>query len=166
MYNVIQKISISIQNLKHIYDRFFIVGNKLSLATNNEHEKSGLGMIIRDITWDVKASAVWKIQSALPPEWAEAMAIRNTQTLCIAISFDSFQLESDCQSVIQKINSQNSFVSTLGSIIEDIKDLSKSFNTIQFNYCPRNINNAVDRLAKFALSIHEQGLVTWFPRLY
>ena len=122
---------------------------------------SGLSMIIRDHIGDVKASTVWRLPNAPDVEWAEALAVRNALFQCISFNFLTIQLDSDCLSLIQKINSPFVLASTLGSIIDDIKHLSNSFDFIVFAYCPRIVNVAADLLAKSGLCIPENKI--WLP---
>ena len=70
-------------------------------------------------------------------------------------------MDSDCKSLILKINPPIIHDSTLGSLVEDIKELSKGFGKILFVYCPRNVNIAADMLAKYGLSLRSNKV--WFP---
>ena len=83
---------------------------------------------------------------------AEAMAIRYSLVECNSLQIDNIQIESDCKSLILKINSSLTMDSVLGTIIDDIRDLSKYFQSILFTYCSRKFNCAADRLAHLAIS--------------
>ncbi|XP_056847377.1 uncharacterized protein LOC130498056 [Raphanus sativus] len=135
-----------------------------------------------DAAWDAsshRAGVAWRLtsnQSGPPlsgtriienvgsPLMAESIALQEGISQSIALGLTSVTFFSDCATLIRAITSQNQ-VKEIYGVLQDIKSLSTSFDSIGYNHIPRSQNRDVDLLAKRALKASSLPSVSSFRLL-
>ena len=112
--------------------------------------RMGMGIVIRDHNGKCLAVCSEQRREVVMPELAEALAIRRAVILAKDEGFSNIIVNSDCLSVVQRVNSNLEDRSLCGPIIRDIKMMAISFNSCSFCFVNRIINGAAHRLAKFS----------------
>ncbi|KAL4274015.1 hypothetical protein GQ457_13G001340 [Hibiscus cannabinus] len=112
-----------------------------------ELKKAWSGIVIRDGNGDILGACV-RIQNYSPsPFSAEAWAVVHGLQFAFSLGCQSIILESDCRTVIQKLQSEDDDYSELRPFIWDAKILSRHFQFCGFNFVPRSGNKAAHAMA-------------------
>ncbi|XP_056848923.1 uncharacterized protein LOC108820218 [Raphanus sativus] len=90
------------------------------------------------------------IEDVGSPLMAEALALQEGIARARDLGFSPVSFYSDCATLIRAISSQNQ-VKEIYGVLQDIKALSSSFDSIGYLHIPRSQNSDVDLLAKKAL---------------
>ncbi|KAL0409705.1 UNVERIFIED_CONTAM: hypothetical protein Sradi_1904900 [Sesamum radiatum] len=107
----------------------------------------GVGVICRDSSGSCIAWFSHRLTRFATTELAEAFAAREALLLASRHGLQSFQLEGDCEVLIRKFQSPNPDSSTLGVVIEEIKQLA-SLLLCSFSIVRRKGNNVAHILAQ------------------
>ena len=96
----------------------------------------------------------------MSPELAEVTACHMGACLAISIQVMDIVFETDCITMIQKLNSQEKDLTTMGLLVSDINSLCSSFNFCSFKYQPRTCNKVAHVLVQLSFSCN--SITTWF----
>lgn len=124
-------------------------------ATFSNTGKSGYGIVVRNHLGIMQAACRGCVDNVQCPEVAEAEAIRRALMLAESIGAQSFQVASDCLSLVNKLQQQGLDRTSTGAIVHDIKLRAKKFVSCTFKYVHRACNEAAHVLARSAE--HDQG---------
>ncbi|KAK6116532.1 hypothetical protein DH2020_049737 [Rehmannia glutinosa] len=113
---------------------------------------TGLGAILRDHNGNVIHTIAKKITHEFSIEIAEAMACLEGLTTAKNLQLTSVLIESDCMHMVQAFHRKETNLTYLGSVIEDIRQLSRDFPSFSLRYIPRTANRVAHYLAKFAFT--------------
>ena len=111
-----------------------------------------MGLVCRNFNGEVFVAKAKHINGCFKAEIGEALAIFFAVKEAISRNFAKVEFESDCQKVINLINSEDVHLSELGMIVADIKLFSRGREFL-FIFAPRTCNKVAHKLAHFALSI-------------
>lgn len=109
--------------------------------------------VARNHSGSFLAACSERTNDVILPELAEALAIRRALSFAQEEGFPKIIVASDCLSVIQRITSPVTDRSLLGTVIEDIKFNSKTFNSCSFRHVFRILNVAAHELARGVSSV-------------
>ncbi|KAK8655135.1 hypothetical protein V6N13_107725 [Hibiscus sabdariffa] len=93
------------------------------------------------------------VVSCVCPHVAEALACLQAVQFAAELGVRRIVVEGDSLSVIKKVNGPNSDKSILNPIVQDIKDLCRSFVSIQFQFTYQESNGVAHLLAKEGRSL-------------
>ncbi|KAL3846296.1 hypothetical protein ACJIZ3_003699 [Penstemon smallii] len=114
--------------------------------------RSGLGVVARNHEGECLDWRSLRINRKLPVEVAEASAAIKALELAIMKGWKHVILEGDCKVVIDRVREQNAFLGSFGVLVEDLKRLASSFDSIQVCHVRRQGNEVANYLAKLALN--------------
>ncbi|KAK3188891.1 hypothetical protein Dsin_028452 [Dipteronia sinensis] len=121
-------------------------------ALDAESGRVGVGITIRNHLGEVMASSAQSVEAGHSPQVAEALAIFRG----LIFARDSWLLpcsvESDAQVIVNLINSDDTPLSEVGLIVNDINRFLGSNQGCSISFVPRTANRAAHGLAKFSLS--------------
>lgn len=116
-----------------------------------------MGAIVRDSKGEMILAASIKEQVLQDPKIVECLAILRGLQLCFHLGISCLSIESDCQLIVNQLQSSDCSSYFLGNILLDIKS---PFNRCNIQFIYRNINQAAHRLARFARNI--EHIVLWY----
>jgi hypothetical protein len=114
----------------------------------------GAGVVVRDHHGTCLVACCQHLHGSPPQELAEALALRRAVELARNEGFDRAIFESDCLSLVHRLNSQLMDRSSVGIIVAGIKHLVKDFSLVTFRHVKRVFNEAAYRLAKFLENVN------------
>lgn len=94
------------------------------------------------------------------PEITQGLAMVRDIQLCLNLGIYHLIVESDCQLLVKKIQSQDESLSFGGNIIHDVKSLMTHFYTCSVHFSHRQSNITTHKLARFACNVH--NIVFWY----
>jgi hypothetical protein len=92
----------------------------------------GVGAIMRDHQGAFLAACRQHIEGLSSPELAEAVALRRAVQLARAERVDNVIFETDCLSLVQRLNSSTMDRSIVGMVVAEIKGVGRGFTSISF----------------------------------
>ncbi|KAF4369030.1 hypothetical protein F8388_013359 [Cannabis sativa] len=110
----------------------------------------GLSAVIRDPKGGLVVAATSFIPGCLSVLLAEANAVHLGIQLAIRWSITNAQVGSDSHSLIKALNSDTSYPTDWGQLVQDIKLLINKFQTLQFLFFTRSCNRVANSLAKWS----------------
>jgi ribonuclease HI len=113
-----------------------------------DDHRMGWGAVLRDHNGAFILSVSEGVPGFPTPELAEGFAIRRAVSVLRELGFHKCVLESDCLSMIQRINSSVQDRSLVGIVVHDIKVLAKGFISCSFKHVNRSLNVAAHILAR------------------
>uniref|UniRef100_A0A7N2KZZ0 RNase H type-1 domain-containing protein n=1 Tax=Quercus lobata TaxID=97700 RepID=A0A7N2KZZ0_QUELO len=116
-------------------------------AIFSTQSSAGLAMVVRDQAGLVLASLSQKIPLSTSVEIVEVIAARRALLLARELGFERVMVEGDSEIIIKAIKEKALPSSDLGHILEDIRVLSRSFNSISFHHIKRMGNCVAHHLA-------------------
>lgn len=117
-------------------------------AMDKQGRSGGGGAVVRDQHGKFLAGACHFFPSIDAPEMAELLACRRAVQLTMEIGKNKLMLETDCQSVVTALVSQERDRSTNGLLVEEIKMMLKSMDQYQVRWARRTANSAAHILAR------------------
>ncbi|KAF5476840.1 hypothetical protein F2P56_003534 [Juglans regia] len=119
----------------------------------------GVGVIIRD--WHGQVVATLRSQRDLFPDptMAEAVGALNAVILCQQLHLSRIILEGDAKIVVDEVNSDSGKWTSVGMIIQDIRNKLGLMQQWSVKHVPRNLNNVAHLLAEDALKLSEESIV-------
>jgi ribonuclease HI len=120
-------------------------------------EMGGCGVVIRDHHGGFQAGACRFLQSVSDPERAELLACKLALELARNRGVERISLESDCITGITKLRSNDMDRSVQGPLVEEIKDLLKSFVAFRVRHVRRSCNGLANCLAQVGCSNNESN---------
>jgi ribonuclease HI len=127
-----------------------VVVINVDAALFSSSSKMGVGVVIRDHSGNFLVACNKLLDQVIAPEIAEALAIRSAITLTRDEGLNKVLLVSDCQSVIQRIQSPVRDRSLVGVVVEDIKTLAASLSYVKFQHVRRTCNSSAHTMARRA----------------
>ncbi|XP_048501337.1 uncharacterized protein LOC125497714 [Beta vulgaris subsp. vulgaris] len=124
----------------------------------------GLGVIARDHVDVVWFAASRRVRAFWSPEIAEAKAIEMGVRLGQRFGLENVVVESDCQTVINRLRKTSFFHSDLDNILSSIFSSSICFNSLVWSHVKRDGNFVAHHLAKLVPFGVEQIRENHFPR--
>ncbi|KAK6139091.1 hypothetical protein DH2020_027171 [Rehmannia glutinosa] len=119
---------------------------------------TGIGVIIRDHDGKIIHTLSKKLVNEFRIAIAEAIAYKEGIIEAKKLQAQSVILESDCKQLIQAFHRQETNITYMGYVVDDIRQLSESFSSFSLCYIPRTANSLAHQLAKFAFSSCCNGL--------
>jgi ribonuclease HI len=113
-----------------------------------ESETDGCGVVIRDHHGEFLLGASRFLRSVSDPERAELLACKLALELARDRRVEKICLESDCLAAITKLRSNDMDRSIHGPLVEEIKDLLKSFGEFSVCHSRRSSNGVAHCLAQ------------------
>ncbi|KAK9288545.1 hypothetical protein L1049_017004 [Liquidambar formosana] len=133
-------------------------------ATFRESRSVGIGVIVRDSAGQVIATVVKHIEGEFPSNVVEALGVQFAVLFVWDLGLQSVMVEGDNLEVINAINSQETNLSALGLILEDVRaSMTGHFGTITFGHTRREGNKVADGLARNAQ--HIEGSMVWMEEI-
>ncbi|OMO54692.1 reverse transcriptase [Corchorus capsularis] len=111
---------------------------------------AGLGAVIRDHNGDVRSYATKQLSFVSDLFYAEIYAIKMGLQLAKEEGLQRYLVESDCLVGISAINSSSTLFWEGACLIDEIRNLATSFESIRFRHLNRKANYCAHGLAKFA----------------
>ena len=123
----------------------------------------GIGFVGRDSNGDAFVAGAKHFVGSFSVDISEALGVLEAVKLAISRDLRQVEFESDCQVVVNLLNSSVPSRNELGGIIENIKSKSCGRDFI-FRFVPRSGNKVAHSLAHFALSIDDSEIwVSLYP---
>ena len=97
------------------------------------------------------------------PEYAEALALRRVMQFAREEGMDKVIFESDCLSLIQRLNSSTFDRSTVGMVAAGIKLLVGGFASVSFRHVKRVFNKTAHALAKSCENVNSSSIFHCVP---
>jgi ribonuclease HI len=120
--------------------------------------RMGVGVVIRDHNGVCLTACSEYQEEVTSPEIAEALALRRAITLAKDEGFTKIIINSDCLSVVNRVNALEDDRSLCGPVIHDVRKLMTSFTSCSINHVVRGLNVAAHIIAKLSVSL---GCVVW-----
>jgi ribonuclease HI len=127
-------------------------------AICSESRRMGVGVVIRDHNGQCLAACSEYITEVTSPEFAEALALRRAVSFAQDEGFGRIIINSDCLSVVNRVNALEQDRSLIGPVIHDIKNLVASFSSCSIKHVVRGLNVPAHILAKSSFAL---GPVVW-----
>jgi ribonuclease HI len=106
--------------------------------------RMGIGVVIRNHN-GVACSEL--VEEVTTPEIAEALTLRRALSLAGSEGFNKLIVESDCLSLVQRVNSSEVDHSQVGVVVQDIKATASWFSYVSFTHIYHQFNVAAHTLA-------------------
>ncbi|XP_071916172.1 uncharacterized protein [Coffea arabica] len=123
---------------------------------NQTKKKAGVGIIAKDNNGRILATWSIPYSGARDAAELEAIAIRTALSKAIEKNMSSLLILSDCKAVVDRINVGCQGLNSLDMLIEDIRQLSRSFWKCSFFHIRREMNLCSHRLAKLAVNLVQE----------
>ena len=128
-------------------------------AVFSQQGKAGLGVIIRNHEGAVMASLAQQIPLPTTVAQVEALAARRATEFALEIGITTAILEGDSETIVKELMEPNPSLALHGHLIQDVKSLQNSFNSLNFTHVRREGNNVAHALARWA--IKKPNLTVW-----
>jgi hypothetical protein len=132
--------------------------------------RMGAGVIAQNHQGTYLVSCRQQLHGLVPPENAEALALRRAVSLARDEGFDKVIFASKCLSLVHRLNSSVVDRSSVGLLVDGIKSMTSSFTSVSFIHVKHNLNEAAHILAKscgtftssvvfYSVPLHPKNLV-------
>ncbi|XP_019149927.1 PREDICTED: uncharacterized protein LOC109146734 [Ipomoea nil] len=128
-------------------------------AFDEKNNKMGFDWILRDDEGQFLAAKGMCISGLYSVKEAEAVCIREALSWLKGTSMGDVDIETDSQLVYFALRS-NSFISSFGFIIDDIKEVASTIDGVHFCFAKRSANRTAHTVAREAVSV--LGCGEWF----
>jgi ribonuclease HI len=128
-------------------------------ALFSQSQRMGVGIVIRDHLGRLQAARRRYVDQVVTPELAEAIAMRCALEFTEDGGFQRIVVASDCDALVNKVNSTAIDRSQIGAVVYDIKSWASKFVSCSFIHVNRSCNEAAHVLARSAEHDVES---TWF----
>ncbi|CAL1371746.1 unnamed protein product [Linum trigynum] len=125
-------------------------------------EGAGYEMILRDNSGNFLMGATYRTRRRWPIEMAEAQAMLWGLKLTRANYSQPLLLESDCQSVIQKLNRREATEMEVGMICDEIREFANGGGNVEWRFWKREGNACAHKMARLKCRVDETEI--WFSR--
>ncbi|XP_071933570.1 uncharacterized protein [Coffea arabica] len=112
---------------------------------------TGLGIIARNWRGEIVKAKGIVARRRGEPTIEEALALRSALEMATTAGWTTIEVQSDCKFVVSLINSSNVQDCKIQTILEDIEDLKKNFESCVVLFVPRTANNCSHAMAQFAV---------------
>lgn len=121
-------------------------------ALNMPTRRTWVGWVIRNSDGSFYAACSMSKRSVYTPKEVEAMGIREVLSWCKSKGLDFVQVEKNSLVVFSELTSVSNR-STVSLLVDDVKELLKSFEHVTFLFAKRSTNKIAHVLARDALFI-------------
>nr|XP_023876543.1 uncharacterized protein LOC111988969 [Quercus suber] len=118
-------------------------------ASSELDNSSSIGVVIRDSHGQIVAALSKPLQACFNAELTEVMALEHGALLAQELQLSKVIFELDSLNVIQAVHDKATG-SSYGHIVQDILQVSESFETCLFKHLNRNFNSIAHELAQLA----------------
>ncbi|KAL0402036.1 UNVERIFIED_CONTAM: hypothetical protein Slati_4233500 [Sesamum latifolium] len=101
----------------------------------------GAGIVVRNSEGVCLAWRTRRFLYASDADLAEVLAASEAASLAIQKGWQSIILEGDCKNIIARLNSNDVDLSVLGPIVDDTRNLMRSFSCCKAEFVPRECNS-------------------------
>jgi ribonuclease HI len=119
-------------------------------AVFNDRNEAGIGVIIRNHQGEVMGALSQRIPYPHSVEAVEASAARSAIQFAKDLGFMNIDLEGDSTSIVEAILLTTPCSTIYGNIIEDIRQIARGLQSVQFLHIKREGNVMAHLLAKRA----------------
>lgn len=130
-----------------------IVRINTDAAISAQMVRTGRGIIARNWTGRILKAQGQVESKEGQAALEEALAIREALKMARFAGWTKIEVQSDCKSVVDQINSGNVMVENLRTVLEDIQEMRKSLDICNFLFIHRSGNQCSHLLAKFAVKM-------------
>lgn len=120
-------------------------------ALDTVNRKLGFGFVLRDEHGVFIAAKEIPKSGALKPDEAEVMGVKEALKWLKENHIDGVQIETDCMKITNNIKHQ-ALSTYFDLLLNDVKEIAKSFSRLSFLFAKRSANKVAHLLAREALS--------------
>ncbi|XP_019178767.1 PREDICTED: uncharacterized protein LOC109173878 [Ipomoea nil] len=128
-------------------------------SVDKQHGRVGFGWVLRDDDGRFRAAKNGRMMGLFRAREAEAMCMREALSWLKDTGMGNVEAETYSQLLCNAIHSE-SFFSSFGFLVGDIKELASSINDVEFRFIKRSANQVAHTLARAAVSMPDCGW--WF----
>ena len=121
------------------------------VGLEEKHNRTGVGVIVRDFSGKVIAARSLTIQTKQEPVIGEAMGAIYAAEFGRDIGVQNVTLEGDSLLVVKALKAATENLSSYGHLIDDTRWLLQRFQTVGVKHVKRNANKAAHGLAREAV---------------
>jgi hypothetical protein len=129
-----------------------IVKINFDAALNQEKGMVGIGVVARDSMGFLFGAKCFSIHIFTDPHTAEILAATYAVSFSKEVGFFEVIFEGDALNVIKEVNSNPPFLSSVGHLVEGIRNEVGFFRTYSFVHVARGLNEAAHILAKTVIT--------------
>ena len=131
---------------------------KIALTSIHVVKKKN-GLILRDERGSVLASLSQNIPQVCRPLDIETLAASRALKFATELGFNKVVLEGDCEVLMKALKGGDQFLSTVGLVMDDIRDDANLFYQLRYSHVRREVNKVAHSLVRHALKI--TNFVVW-----
>ncbi|KAK5845660.1 hypothetical protein PVK06_001861 [Gossypium arboreum] len=132
---------------------------KINFDATTMGRKMSFGLVARDHDGFVLGGQADVLEKNVQAEWAEFHALVESLNFARTKNWRKLEFESDCVSLVNRLNKMNVDFSTMGHYIRESIKILDPCVCLNFVWAPRCCNNAADYLCKWATA---QNCITDF----
>jgi hypothetical protein len=125
----------------------------IDAAIFSSSRSMGISVVIRDHMGQCLTTCSERLEGIRAPEIAEAIALRRAITLAMDEGVNKVVFQSDCLSVVQRVNSMDDDRFLCGPIMKDTMRMMTSFPSCSVVHVLRSLNVAAHSIAKHSDSL-------------
>ncbi|MBA0579573.1 hypothetical protein Gorai_021825 [Gossypium raimondii] len=114
-------------------------------------KKMGYGMLARDSDGFVLGEGAGIIDTNMQIEWVELKAFEESLNFARSLNFPNLVFETNCISLVNRINKRGQNITLLGHRINDVCKLPEYFNLPKIMWANRSCNRIANHLCKMAM---------------
>jgi hypothetical protein len=133
--------------------------NKVNVASVifKERREVGIGVVVRNSQGVVLTASSEKVRSEGDLLWVSAVSLLKTLKFMLSIGFFDVEIECNSPHLVSILSLGKDFFTETGWIIEDIRELLPSFNSVSFKSIHKSCNRVALALANFSKEKDEQS---------
>ncbi|XP_058208296.1 uncharacterized protein LOC131321316 [Rhododendron vialii] len=112
----------------------------------------GTGAIARDANGSILGILIKSYEGLTSPQLAEAMVVRNSMNLSVALNVGRVLIESDAESIVRSCSMSKDPPFDIAVFVQDCLTLKDSFQLCEFSFVKCDCNRAAHAYAKKAIS--------------
>ncbi|XP_027070497.2 uncharacterized protein [Coffea arabica] len=133
-------------------------------AISAKRVRTGQGIIARNWKGQLLKAKGIVTQGKGSASEVEARAVRNALLMATQAGWTQIIVHTDCKSVVEQITKRKEYDYTTATILEDVQELSLTFEKCSFVFIPRTENHISHQLAQYAVKlVHDIEWETDFP---
>ena len=130
----------------------------VALVIFKERREVGIGVVVRNSQGVVLAASSEKVSSKGDLLWVSAVSLLKALKFLLSIGFFNVEIECNSPHLVSILSLGKDFFTETGWIIEDIRELLPSFNSVSFKSIPKSCNRVALALASFSKEKDEQSV--------
>lgn len=124
---------------------------KVNVDATWNGEGAGIGVVARDSDGLVIGGCTCFVENLSTCEWVEVEAVKAGCLWALENDLNDVIIESDCASIINKLNSKKEDLTVLDYFITKVKNLVPHGLNFKFNWGARSMNKLAGRLSEMAI---------------